>query len=409
MKLVVNHQLCTNCETCIGACPFGAIACNALGQIEMNDACRLCKICIKACPVSAISLVEEPRKAIRKEDWNGILVIAEKTKETLHEVTLELLGKARELADQIGHRVYCVILADHNIAEMAKEALAHGADQVFAYEHPKFAMFDGMIAANVMTQWIEQHRPSVVLVGATPQGRSLAPRLATRFQSGLTADCTKLNIKENSDLIQIRPAFGGNVMAQIVTPFTRPQFTTVRYKVMDQLERISSYDQLSGKELCDRQLLVYGEVTTEMLTSGLRIIKEETLPKALDIAQSEVLVVVGRGLKQKSDLAMVEELASLLGGQVAVTRPLAEQGFMSNARQIGLSGRSVKPKLIFVLGVSGAVQFTAGMAGSDCIVAVNSDPQAEIFDVAHYGVVADLYEWTTHFIKELKQGGTVHA
>lgn len=409
MKLVVNHQLCTNCEACIGACPFGAIICNAQGQIEMNDACRMCKICIKTCPVSAISLEEETRKTICKEDWKGILVIAEKTKEALHEVTLELLGKARELADQVNHRVYCVILSDHNTAAMAKEALAHGADQVFVYEHPQFAMFDGMIAANVMTQWIRQYRPSVVLVGATPLGRALAPRLATRFKSGLTADCTKLEIKENSDLIQIRPAFGGNVMAQIVTPFTRPQFATVRYKVMNQLTRMTDYDTMSTEELCERQLLVYGEVTEAMLTSGLRIIKEETLPKALDIAQSEVLVVVGRGLKQKNDLAMVEELAALLGGQVAVTRPLAEQGFMSNSRQIGLSGRSVKPKLIFVLGVSGAVQFTAGMAGSDCIIAVNSDPQAEIFDVAHYAIVADLYEWTTQFIKELKQGGIVHA
>ena len=245
-----------------------------------------------------------------------------------------------------------------------------------------------------MEDFINKNKPSTLLVGATTIGRSLAPRVAARFRTGLTADCTILDIKENTDLVQIRPAFGGNIMAQIINPNNRPQLATVRYKVMDAPER--SKEKIGKVTLCS--------IDKGQLDSQIKVLKVTKKQVEESISDADIIIAVGRGLKKEKDLDMINELAELIGAQIATTRPLIEAGWTDAKRQIGLSGRTVKPKLIITCGISGAVQFTAGMNNADCIVAINKDPKASIFNVAHYGIVGDIYEVIPTLINNIKEG-----
>ena len=229
-------------------------------------------------------------------------------------------------------------------------------------------------------------------MGATNLGRQLAPRVAARCRTGLTADCTVLAMKDSTDLVQIRPAFGGNIMAQIVTPFTRPQFCTVRYKV---------FPEPHPSEVPSGEIVPMA-VTAEMLKSAITVLSSQKKPTDVDISEADVIVAVGRGASSETARTLAKELADALGGVVACTRPLIEDGIFDAKHQIGLSGRTVKPKLIFCLGISGAVQFSAGMKSSDCIIAINTDPQAPIFDVAHYCIEGDVNEILPRLIQKIK-------
>lgn len=280
----------------------------------------------------------------------------------------------------------------HNLEEKAKKLLHYGVDKVFLYDHPAFLDFKIEPYTAAFCDFIEKHHPSSVLIGATNLGRQLAPRVAARCRTGLTADCTMLEMKENTDLVQIRPAFGGNIMAQIITPNTRPQFCTVRYKIFD--EPIPTEQPLGEIERM--------EITEKMLSSAIDVIETVDKPKDIDIAEADVIVAVGRGAASETMRAYAEELAELLGGMVACTRPLVEGNVFDAKHQIGLSGRTVKPKLILCLGISGAVQFAAGMKASDCIVAINTDASAPIFDVAHYCIVGDVNEIIPKLIDNIK-------
>jgi len=264
---------------------------------------------------------------------------------------------------------------------MSNELLTYGFDKVYIYEHESFRYFRSDIFASAFTDVIEKIRPSVVLTGATSIGRSLAPRVSTRLRTGLTADCTGLDITNETDLVQTRPAFGGNIMAQIITPGSRPQFATVRYKVMDEAVLVEPHGEI-----------VPMPVSGSMIGSDIEIVSVTPKPVSENISEAEILIVGGKGLKSRDDLEMIKAFAKKLGGQYAVTRPLVEAGWAPQMRQIGLSGRTVKPKLLMTFGVSGAVQFTAAMRESECIFAVNKDEDAPIMDIAHYCVVGDLYE-----------------
>jgi electron transfer flavoprotein alpha subunit len=244
-----------------------------------------------------------------------------------------------------------------------------------------------------MEDFVNKVKPSTLLVGATTIGRSLAPRVAARFKTGLTADCTILDMKENTDLVQIRPAFGGNIMAQIVNPNCRPQLATVRYKVMDAPERSAEPSGKINNVVMDKA----------KFASDIEVLKVEKKVIESSISDAEIIVAAGRGIKSEKDLDMIREFAELLGAQIAVTRPLIEAGWADARKQIGLSGRTVKPKLIITCGISGAVQFAAGMNNSDCIVAINKDPKASIFNVAHYGIVGDIYEVLPKLINNIKE------
>jgi electron transfer flavoprotein alpha subunit len=276
-----------------------------------------------------------------------------------------------------------------NIKDKAEELLHYGVDEVFVYDDEALKYFRIEPYTKVFENFINYKKPSTVLVGATAIGRSLAPRIAARFRTGLTADCTILDMKENTDLIQIRPAFGGNIMAQIVNPNNRPQLATVRYKVMNAPDR--------GEKRGKLTLCPVGE-----LFSSIEVLDMAKKDVGVGISDAEVIVSVGRGVKSKKDMELVQEFATLLDGKIGGTRPLVEAGLIDVKDQIGLSGRTVKPKLIFSIGISGAVQYTAGMNNSDCIIAINNDADAPIFNIAHYGIVGDLYDIIPKLIEKIK-------
>lgn len=394
--LIVNRGKCRMCGECIAACPFGAIEIKN-GKPEITEACRMCGICIKKCSYNAIGETGDTRRNTNLEQWRGIMVFVEyqESISQVHPVTRELIGKGKELAAKINHPVYCVF-AGHNIHGKALELTEYGIDRIFVYEHENYRYYREDIYVNALEDAILKLKPSIVLVGATPIGRSLAPGLATRFRTGLTADCTSLEVNERGELIQIRPAFGGNIMAKIVTPHTRPQFATVRYKVMDRATKVCEPDG----ERITRQIL-----DEDKRKSKIEIVKAQGGIMEPSISDAQVIVAGGRGLKDKKDLLMLESLARLMGGQVAVTRPLVEAGWADYTRQIGLSGRTVKPLLIITWGISGAVQFTASMNTSQYIIAINRDRDAPIFKIAHHCIIGDLYEILPRLIEKISQRG----
>ncbi|WP_315120046.1 FAD-binding protein [uncultured Clostridium sp.] len=394
-KLVINQNKLNNkiIKELIEICPFRAFE-EDNGKLSINAACKMCKLCVKKGPEGVVEFIEEEVKTIDKSKWKGIAVYVDHMNGEIHPVTFELIGKARELAGKINHPVYAVFIGA-DIKEKAEELLHYGIDEVFVYDNKELKDFKIEPYTVAFEDFINKVKPSSVLVGATTVGRSLAPRVAARFRTGLTADCTVLDMKENTDLVQIRPAFGGNIMAQIITPNNRPQFCTVRYKIMDAPERTK---EKKGKiTLCN--------IHETKLNSNVNVLKVTKKEKEVSISEADVIVVAGRGVKSEKDMNMVVELADLLGGQVAATRPLIEAGWVDAKKQIGLSGRTVKPKLIITCGVSGSVQFVAGMNNSEQIFAINKDPNSSIFDVAHYGIVGDLYEIVPKLIENIKEHG----
>jgi electron transfer flavoprotein alpha subunit len=389
-KLVVNQDKITNIEELLKICPFGALE-NNNGKVEINGACKMCRLCVKNGPKGAVEYIEEAIKEIDKSAWKGIGVYVDHVDGEIHPVTYELIGKARELAGKINHPVYAVFVGN-NISHKAEELLHYGVDKVFVYDNEALEYFRIEPYTAAFEDFVNKIKPTALLVGATTIGRSLAPRIAARFKTGLTADCTILDIKENTDLVQIRPAFGGNIMAQIVTPNSRPQLATVRYKVMTAPKRS---EEIKGE-------IVQCSLNKEKLKSGITALEIKKKLSEVGISDAEVIVAAGRGIKSEKDLNMLKELANVLNGEVACTRPLIEAGWVDAKRQIGLSGRTVRPRLIITCGISGAVQFTAGMNNSDYIFAINTDEKAPIFKVAHYGVVGDLYEVIPELIEKIK-------
>ena len=389
-QLVVNHDKCIQCGLCVSKCPFAAMSMDS-GKVEINAACKMCRMCVRNCPVGAITVEEEKVEAIDKSLWTDILVYVEHDNESIHPVSYELIGKALELAKPVNMKV-AALMAGKNIKEKAQELLYSGVDRVYLYDDEELETFRVDVFANVFEDCINTMKPSVCLVGATTTGRSLAPRVAVRFRTGLTADCTSLEMRENSDLVQIRPAFGGNIMAKIINTKCRPQFATVRYKVMNAPEMLSE----------KQGTIIERPVTAEMKKSGIEILKVEKKAKVSSIEEAEILVVAGSAIKDEKGMEMIHEFASLLNASVAVTRPMVEKGLGHVNTQIGLSGRTVKPKLIITCGVSGAIQFIAGMKDSELIVAINNDPNAPIFELAHYAVVDDVFTLIPSLIEKLK-------
>ena len=377
-------------QALVGLCPFNAIEYSD-GKLSIGAACKMCKMCVRKGPEGCITFEEEAKPVCRKEEWRGIAVFAEQRRGKIHPVSLELLGKAKELAAVIDHPVPAVLIGS-GVDEAAKQLLAHGADEIYVYDDKAFADFVISPYANAFTDFIRRIKPSSILVGATSLGRSLAPKVAARVRAGLTADCTMLEMKENTDLVQIRPAFGGNIMAQIITPNTRPQFCTVRYKIFSAPQAGRPH----GK-------IVPMPVSDEMRRGDTEVLRTVNKPEETDISDAQVIVAAGRGIRSKEDLVLAEQLAAALNGQLACTRPLMEAGWFDAKKQIGLSGRTVKPKLIVTLGVSGSVQFAAGMRSADTVIAINKVRSAPIFEFADYGFVGDLYEIVPTLLKQIEE------
>lgn len=393
-SVLFDAEKCILCRLCVEQCPFGSLS---VGKAEIlaDETCRMCGVCVKICPQKALTFTQKPSTDLSvKQNYQGILVYAQQELGELHPITLEMIGEARKLAAAVDFAVYAVIVGGEGTQKNGQILLDYGVTEVFSYEHPGFEGFKADCYTDAVADCIAQLKPSSVLIGGTPVGRSLAPRLSARFRTGLTADCTKLEMEKNTDLVQIRPAFGGNIMAKILITQSRPQFATIRYQVMDKAEKVAH----------PTGILTPMPVSEKMVRSRISLLSTQPLPSSRSIEEEEILVVAGRGLKNAQGVALAQDLADLLGGQLCFTRPMAEAGLGDPKKQVGLSGRTVRPKLILTCGVSGAVQFVAGMSGSDCIVAINADPEAPIFNVANYGVPGDAFQILPALIAQIRAG-----
>jgi len=318
-----------------------------------------------------------------------VLVVAELKGEAVHPVTFELLGKGREIVEQTGGELYSVVFGCSIDKNRASELIHYGADKVFLFNDPVFSGLNTMAYAHNLVRLCKEENPDVILMGATCFGRSLGPRVAAALKTGLTADCIDLRIDENGELIQIRPAFVGNILAHIKTK-TRPVMSTVRYRVV----------KARGKDESRSGLIVEKKAEAPP-RAGIRLVGE-AVPKKLNIADAEIIVAGGRGLGSAEGFRLLEELARLLGGVVGSSRPPVDDGWIRKEHQVGYSGSIVKPKLYVACGISGSPQHLFGMKDAETIVAINSDPSAPIFRVADYGIVGDLYHVVPLIIKEIK-------
>lgn len=392
MKALIDKNLCTGCATCVDVCPVGAISL-VDGKASVSDDCTLCGMCVDSCEFGAISLPEVGTGPAEDRDaYKGIWVYAEWRHGTIHRVSFELLSKARELADKKQVPLGAVLLG-HRLEGMEQELFNYGADVVYVVDHPALAHFTDETYGNVVAYLAKKYRPEILLAGATSTGRSFIPRVAALLRTGLTADCTDLDINEEGLLVQTRPAFGGNIMASILCPYGRPQMATVRPRVMQACRLVEPR----------RGAIEKVDVPGELLSSRVEVLDEAVSegPSA-SIVEADVVVSGGRGLGKKENFRMLEELARLLNGAVGASRGAVEAGLADPSQQVGQTGRTVAPVLYMAVGISGAIQHVVGMQGSRIIVAVNKDPEAPIFDICHYGVVADLFEFIPEFIRRVK-------
>lgn len=321
------------------------------------------------------------------KEFSGVLVFAEQKNGEIHKVSYELLGKGRKIADRLGVFLYSVVLGPANIK--TEELIYRGADKVFYLEDDMFNEPEELIYKINLVNLINTVKPEICLIGATSFGRSLAPRVAAALRTGLTADCTGLEVDEDGKLIQIRPAFSENILAHIKTE-TYPQMATVRYKEFSE-----------GKRDISRKGEVI-KVEPVYIKDKLVEVVKEFKGQEFDITEANVVISGGKGLRSAEDFKMLEELAKALGGVVGASRSVVDDGFISKKHQVGYSGNRVKPKIYIACGISGAPQHLAGMKDSDTIIAINSDPSAPIFNVADYGIVGDLYEVVPQLINKIK-------
>lgn len=390
---------CIGCSKCVPICPFNAVSMAGKKAI-VNEACTFCGACVPVCPVNAITIAREDPLHKDFSQYKGVWVFTEfeyggKGPKKIRKATFELLSEGRKLADELGEKLSAVVLTDKNHA-YEKEMGSYGADRVYLVEDAKeLSSYDTDVFTTVITALINRYKPEIFLYPATYTGRDLAPRVASAIYVGLTADCTELSIKEGL-LRQSRPAFGGNIMADILSPNSRPQMATVRPNVMKMLKT-------PGKtaELVKEEIHIPGGIRR------VKVIESKTAwqETAHRIDCADIVVSGGRGMKSKEKFEILEELASLLGGMVGASRAAVDMGFEEKARQVGQSGTTVSPKLYIACGISGAVQHLVGMKTSDVIVAVNKDPNASIFGVAKYGVVGDVFDIVPKLIERLKNTG----
>jgi electron transfer flavoprotein alpha subunit/NAD-dependent dihydropyrimidine dehydrogenase PreA subunit len=391
LPISIDRERCTSCGLCVGACPFGSIE-MVEGYPSIKDDCRLCGACVNVCPEGAIA-IKEAKEEVDVSDYRGVLVYAEQRKGKVHPVAYELLGKGKELADQLGEPLYAVIIGNH-VGEGVEELAIRGIDKVFVYEDPGLTDFRDDPYSALLKELVEELKPSIFLIGATAIGRSLGPKLAACLRTGLTADCTGLDIDpETRLLLQTRPAYGGNIMATIITTDSRPQMATVRYKVMKEAERNPS----------NKGGIIRKPVDMAKLPDRVEILDFQPAPEEVSIVDAEIVVSGGKGLGEPKGFGIIEQLARALGGAVGASRPTVDEGWIEYRHQVGLSGRTVRPKLYMACGISGAVQHLAGMKTSDVIISINKDPEAPIFSVSSLGAVGDLYEVIPLLIKKIKE------
>lgn len=391
LPISVDKEKCIGCSLCESACTFGALVMEE-GYPRFLDNCRLCGECVQACPQDAI-VIEEAATDVKFSNHKGILVFAEQWKGKVHPVSFELLGKGRELADQLGEQLFAVIIGSE-LGDAVKELTMRGADKIFVFDHPKLEDFRDDPYSAILDDLVKEEKPSIFLIGATSIGRSLGPKVAACLETGLTADCTSLDIDPESRLLlQTRPAYGGNIMATIICTNTRPQIATVRYKVMKEAE----------KDPTNESEIILKAVDINNLPDRVKIIDFSPAEEQVSIIDADIIVSGGKGMGDLKGFEVIQELAEALGGAVGASRPTVDEGWIAYNHQVGLSGRTVRPKIYLACGISGAVQHLAGMKTSDVIIAINKDAEAPIFSVSSLGAVGDLYEVIPPLVEKIKE------
>lgn len=394
--LIVNEDACVGCGRCVKACASGGIVVEGARpnrRARVTDSCILCGGCVDACPVGALSIEREASGAVDLDAYRDIWVFAQTdASDAVEPVAFELVGKARDLADARGCRLVAVVgeSPDASLDDINRLIIA-GADEVIVCRDERLRQNDAGVYARLICDLVTERKPEAILYGATPFGRELAPGVAVRLQTGLTADCTVLEMDPQTGLLQqTRPAFGGNLMATIVCPEHRPQMATVRPGVFKAPEP----DYERAGRVAQVSLAADVESTIELV--------EAAQPSdGVSIADAERLVVVGRGIGSKKNLPLMRKLADLLGAELGCTRPVVEAGWLEYPHQVGQTGVSVAPKLLVSVGVSGAIQHLAGIGGAECVVAINEDPSAPIFNAAQYKVVGDAIEVVEALVERL--------
>ncbi len=386
-------EKCFGCRMCLGACPFNAVKVVEKKAVILEN-CTLCGACVSSCKFKAIKFEKDGVGASADISlYRNVWVFAEQRNGEAVNVSLELLGEGRKLANQLNVKLAAVLMGD-NVEEAAKKLISYGADEVYLIDDPSLKNFNDESYADIFVQLISRYKPEIVLMGATTYGRSLAPRAASRLDTGLTADCTKLEIDmEKRLLLQTRPAFGGNLMATIICPDHRPQMCTVRPKVMKVLEQ----DMSRIGEIIQPEVIIPEDVKVRVVDI------DNTSCEKVNLTEADIIVSGGRGLGDPKNFALVEELASVLGGAVGASRATVDAGWIEYSHQVGQTGKTVGPKVYFACGISGAVQHLAGMSSSDTIIAINKNPEAPIFKVATFGIVGDVLEVLPALIAEFKK------
>ncbi|MFA4836223.1 MAG: electron transfer flavoprotein subunit alpha [Dehalococcoidia bacterium] len=392
MSIRVDIEKCTGCGSCEPACPFGVI--KIVSDVaQIGDGCNLCGACKDACGFEAIVIELPASQAPAHDDSKGVWVFAEQREGKIKDVVFELLAKGRELAQSLNTEI-CAVCLGHNVKGI-NQLFEHGADKVYLFDDPALAQFQDDIYTQCLTDLIREHKPQIMIAGATSLGRAFIPRIAAILETGLTADCTGLDIDKNTGLLlQTRPTFGGNIMATIVCRVRRPQMATVRPHVFKR-----------GTPVAGRKgEIIRGSLEGKPAGSRIKVLQFiEDVTEKIKIEDAEIIVAGGRGLGKAENFKLLEELASAIGAAVGASRAVVDDGWIPYSHQVGQTGKTVCPRLYIACGISGAVQHLAGMQTSDCIVAINEDPNAPIFQVATYGIVGDLFEIVPMLTARIKE------
>jgi len=395
MGIMVDLEKCTGCTLCVRACAQDAINIIDNKAVIDLDKCNYCSACLEACKkYDAITITKDDEAGgVDISEWKNIAVYIEQRDNKIAGVSYEMLGEGRKLADRLGEKLIALVLG-HDLHEKAEELVKYGADKVYYFDGPDLETFKDETYAVLASDFIKKEKPSIFIGGATAIGRSFIPKIAAKVYGGLTADCTKLEIDpEKKILLGTRPAFGGNLMATIICPKHRPQIATVRHKVMQPAQ----YDEHRQGEL------VVHKVEPNSIPERTRIIDiVKEVESTINIVEADIIVSGGRGMQDPANFKYIRELAEILGGAVGASRATVDAGWIPYSHQVGQTGKTVCPKLYIACGISGAVQHQAGMQSSDYIIAINKDPDADIFQIANLGIVGDVLEVLPNLIEAFK-------